>query len=187
MRRLLCSLLLVSVAGLMFSQGLDNLSNTSGPKLGLMKAGAHAGIVIPSTKYGVGFGFGGDLDLGNITPILGLGVDFDYWRASEENVDKTSTYYSCIGLGINALIKPKLDTKVKPFLGGGIGLNHYKRDYPENWSNSDETDTNPFEPRVLLGAEYPYTEQIDFTAKFKAVFSNVSSYGIFIGAQFSLK
>jgi hypothetical protein len=186
MKRVICSLLFLSVTAALFSQGLGNLSSGSGPKLGLKKAGLRAGLVIPSTKYDPGFGLGAEVDLGNLTGILGLGIDFDYWHASEENSDKTITGYSCLGVGLNALIRPQLDTKVGIVFGGGIGLNHYKRDYPENWSNTDETETNPFEPRVFIGAEYPYSPKIDFIAKFKATFSNVSSYGIYLGAQFSL-
>ncbi len=184
-KQVILALAVLCIVSVSLGQGMGNLSKKSGPEFGIKTAGLRLGAVIPSTKYNTTYGISGVLDVGQLTSFLGIGVELDYWKA-KQHTNGADVFYRSIGGGITVYYLPTFEWKIKPKAGLGLGVYSYKKDYPDNWDQTDKTELNPFEPHVEISADYPMEGEIDLTGAFRANLSNISAYSIYVGAKYKL-
>ncbi len=171
----------VIVAVLMvMAQG--DYSSDFNPEIGVKGIAGKLGLLYISTKdIGITPGVGLWIDLGNLSPELGLDAGLEYWNGSWEESGGTLHKRD---LAIYGTIKYEIAMdKVSPFLGGGIGINMYKKIYPEGWSNPDET-KNKLELHLDMGVVYPINDKIDIEGRIKVNFSDFGTYGLYISPIF---
>ncbi len=183
-RTIIVAFLLLLVAGL-FGQGMGNLTKKTGPDFGLKTVGLRVGAVIPSTKYDPTYGISGTVDIGTLTDFLGMGIELEYWKA-KQHTNGADVFYRAIGGGLTVYYLPTVEWKIKPKAGLGLGVYSYKKDYPDNWDQTDKTELNPFEPHLEIQLDYPLEGDFDLTGGIRANLSNISGYGIYIGAEYKL-
>jgi opacity protein-like surface antigen len=93
--------------------------------LGLQGVGAAAGIVSPD-NLDTTFGIGAFADMGVIVPRLHLEPRIDFWSDSEDVFGGGG--FSVRDITLGARVKyyfPVANPKLKPFAGGGLGLNFF--------------------------------------------------------------
>ncbi len=98
------------------------------------------GYVMPGSDIDATFGFGGGVNLGTITPKIGLEAELWYWKKGyEEKTDYYKVTSSASELNIAAIARYKLGkpgAKIQPEVGGGVGLamskvsSEMESDYP---------------------------------------------------------
>jgi opacity protein-like surface antigen len=88
--------------------------------LGLKKLGVSVGFVNPENLDGTAT-FGVFADHGTIAPRFGLESHIGYWSCSER-VYTTETSVSDVAFGARTKYYIESETKMQPFVGGGLGL-----------------------------------------------------------------
>ena len=107
----------------------------------------------------------------------------EYWNAGRTELEATVRKSN---LAIYATIKYELTLdEITPFLGGGLGVNMYKKKYPEEWTQPDES-KNKLELHIDMGTRYKLHPKIDIEGRFKVNFSDVSAYGLHISGLFKV-
>ncbi|MCD6532053.1 outer membrane beta-barrel protein [bacterium] len=152
------------------------------PDIGAKGIAGKVGMLYISTKD-IGFtpGFGVWIDLGNLSREIGLDAGLEYWNGSW---DESGGTLHKRDIAVYATVKYETNIKkYSPFLGGGIGINMYKKTYPEGWSNPDET-KNKLELHLDMGTVYSLNEKIDLEGRIKVNFSDFGTYGLYISAIF---
>ena len=71
----------------------------TGSQLGLKHIGLRGGVVFPTVKYQTTYGLSMVLDMGTITPFLGLDISAHYWRSKVYDTGEY-VHYSCLGGGV---------------------------------------------------------------------------------------
>ncbi len=138
-------------------------------------------LLLVSSDYGVTPGFGLWTDLGYIAKNVGVDAGIEYWNAGREKLEAIERKTD---LAIYATVRYDIEIgKIRPFLGGGIGVNMYTKKYPDEWNRPDEKDTKP-ELHIDMGARYNVHPKIDLEARIKANFSDVSAYGLHVSGIF---
>jgi len=165
--------------------------------IGLKGVGPQLGYVSPSIGgLGGAIGLGGVVDLGMITPQIGLQGDVLYWSKSNDYVGYKWSYSQ---LYISAIAKYYFEHKkgasLMPYAGGGLGLciGTWKEEWEVSWYGSHYNDSqsatnlvfqflggvkHPFSPKMYGFAEARYSSNSGIFASY---------WGIFAGLVFSLK
>ncbi|MCD6594918.1 outer membrane beta-barrel protein [bacterium] len=170
---------------LIYGQGYNQYEQESGfsPDIGMKAIAGKVAILYVSSDYGITPCFGIWADLGHFTKEIGLDAGVEYWNAGRTELEATVQKSD---IGIYATIKYDVDIeKIRPFLGGGLGVNIYKKKYPDEWDRPDEK-KNKLELHIDMGARYSIHPKIDLEGRFKANFSDVSAYGLHISALFKV-
>ncbi|MBD3232928.1 MAG: outer membrane beta-barrel protein [candidate division Zixibacteria bacterium] len=135
--------------------------------IGLQAIGGKVGYVDPEDIDGT-FGFGAIADLGTFMPQFGWEAEVTYWSTSVGDLDfrdiaiVTSGKYSF----------PMPESKLAPFIGGGLGLHMLKAsfEYVDPFTGQtvedDETDSK-FGFHILGGTEMELSPMIDGFAEFR--------------------
>lgn len=167
--------------------------------IGFKGVGPQLGFVSTSISgLGGSIGFGGVVDLGTITPQIGLEGEVLYWGKSHDYVGYKWSYSQ---IYISAIAKYYFEHKkgadFLPYAGGGLGLcigtwkTEWSADYWYGVHTGSESvsSTNivfhfvggakhPFSPKMYGFAEARYTSNSGDFASF---------WGLFVGLVFSLK
>ena len=166
------SLLIVLLAGSAFGK----------TNLGLFGVGGRLGYIMPEDPIDNAFNLGVIADLGTIIPSLHLEAYLDYWGKSYD-VGDFEWSWSVIGLGAVVKYYFKMDSKIQPYAGGGLGLDFFSTKVENAGSDS----SIEFALRLLGGAQMPLTPKIDGFAQLMFSTSDIDYFGIFLGAVYKLK
>ena len=169
------------LAGMLWAQyggGSDEFQ----PSIGMKGIAGKIGLLYISTKD-IGFtpGVGLWVDLGNLSPEIGLDAGVEYWNGSW---DESGGTLHKRDIAVYATVKYEMEMeKFGPFLGGGLGINMYKKTYPEGWTTPDES-KNKLELHLDMGTTYTLTPKIDLEGRIKINFSDFGTYGLYVSAIF---
>ncbi len=178
---LIFSFLIVLVYGQKYNQ--YEQKSAFSPDIGMKAIAGKAALLYISSDYGITPGFGIWADLGHLSKEIGLDAGVEYWNAGRTELEATVRKSD---IAIYATVRYDIDIeKIRPFLGGGLGVNLYKKKYPDEWNRPDEN-KNKLELHMDMGARYSIHPKIDLEARFKANFSDVSAYGLHISALFKV-
>ncbi len=161
--------------------------------IGLKGVGAKVGLFGPEGGIGSAIGFGGVVDLGWITPQIGLEADVLYWGKSYNEGYYSSTYdvkYSEFSINVMGkyYFEQKKGSKIKPYAGAGLGMAFWKVSWPHvpYWgdisSNGSDVTVN-----AVGGAKMVLSPKVDGFAEFRYSLGGWDFWGIFVGAIMSLK
>lgn len=151
--------------------------------LGPKAVGGFIGYVNPEHTGGT-VGFGALVDMGTLTPMLGLDLEILYWSKSEGPSDREITWRDIV-LCAHARYRFSLPgSAVKPYMGGGIGPHFVKHEHEQ--SGKSETDTK-FGLHLLAGAEYEVSPKVALFGEWRyAIVSDINQFAIFAGAKYKL-
>lgn len=178
-KRLLTGFLVVALmCGLAAAKGKTDV--------GLKGLGLRVGFVMPEDPIDATFGFGAQVQLGQIIPELKLEGMIDYWGKSYDTGFNTDASFSVIAVG--GLVKYYFDlngSKILPYTGAGLAL-HFAS-VKVNTPIGDVSDTQTDIGFHLLGGiEYPFSPKLNGVAEVKFAFSEVNYFGIYAGAIYKL-
>jgi opacity protein-like surface antigen len=163
--------------------------------IGLKGVNLRVGYVSPEGDIESTIGFGGGVDLGTITPNIGLGVVLFYWSKSYD-VGIYSWTFSDFAIKVNGKYYFPME-KVKPYVGAGIGLHMCS----SKWENpaytpypgytvpggSETSSDTKFGFHVLGGVEYPINEKVGLLAELEySLVSDVNQLIIGAGVTYKL-
>ncbi len=159
--------------------------------IGFKGVGARLGYVMPEDPIENTLGFGAQAELGTIMPNLALSAILDYWKKSYDVGTNSDYGYSEFVIGALAKYYFKMNSAVKPYAGGGLGLviGSSSWDYTniftgEKVSESEsDTDIGIF---IQGGAEYPISPNFTGFAELKYHLGGIDYFGIFIGFNYML-
>jgi len=151
--------------------------------LGPKGVGAFLGYVNPE-HVDATLGFGAVVDMGTLTPMLGLDLEILYWSKSEGPSDRKISWRDIV-LCAHARYRFSLPgSPVKPYMGGGIGPHFVKHENEQ--SGKSETDTK-FGLHLLAGAEYEVSPKVAIFGEWRyAIVSDINQFAIFAGAKYKL-
>jgi hypothetical protein len=95
--------------------------------LGLKALEARLGFVDPEKPIDNTFIVSAAMDLGRVTPDLGLEINIDFWSKSQDVLGEDWTATS-LGFLANLGYMFKTDSSFHPFLFGGMGLHYWDAD-----------------------------------------------------------
>jgi opacity protein-like surface antigen len=151
--------------------------------LGPKAVGGFIGYVNPEQTGGT-VGFGAVVDMGTLTPALGLELEILYWSKSEGPSHREITWRDLV-LSAHCRYRFSLPgSAVKPYMGGGIGPHFVKSEHKQ--TNTSGSDTK-FGLHLLAGAEYPASLKVTVFGEWRyAIVSDFNQFAIFAGAKYQL-
>jgi hypothetical protein len=165
--------------------------------IGFKGVGPQLGFISPSASgLGGTIGFGGVVDLGTITPQIGLEADVLYWSKSHTYYDfkwsYSQFYITAVG---KYYFEHKKDASFEPYAGAGLGLcmGTWKTDWTGNYygyATNSSMSTTSLVFLAVGGVKHPFSPKMyGFgEARYMSGGGNLASFwGIFAGLVFSLK
>ena len=159
--------------------------------IGLYGIGARLGFVMPENEIDSTIGIGLNADLGTIMPNLALHAYLDYWSSGEEE-DNYEYSWSAIGISAIAKYMFAMEGSIKPYAGGGLGLEfaNFSAEYdgPGNEffdGDFDESETD-LGIHLVGGASMMVNEKMTGFAEVKYTIGEIDYFGIFAGIMYSL-
>ncbi|OQX89284.1 MAG: hypothetical protein B6D65_03930 [candidate division Zixibacteria bacterium 4484_93] len=158
--------------------------------IGLKSAGVKLGVVLPTGgDYDPNIKIAGFVDLGYLVPNLKPELFFEYWKVKRDEYGWSSAdddvKFSCIGGGASLKYLFDFHPRLKPFVGAGLGFNHYKTDYPKDWPQGDETET-PFELHIDFGANLVLGEKFYAILSGKYNLSDIDNIDMMLGLGYNI-
>ncbi len=150
------------------------------------------GPVIPFETYKASYSISLGPELGRIGNNFEPGVDVTYWkvkydyygRKDNPNDDIKRRY---IGVNFSFFVHPiKEALEFNPYVGLGLALNFYKKDYPEGWPDKDKNLTN-LEPHIDLGGKIGLYSNIDGELHLRLTLSEIDNLLLLLGVRFGLE
>ncbi len=163
--------------------------------IGLKGVGGRIGFIMPEDPIDNTLGFGLNADLGTITPSILLHAYLDYWAKSYD-VGYYGWTWSAIGIAAIAKYKIEMEGSLKPYVGGGLGLNiskissEYKGPQSDLWgqySPSVSESNSDLAIHLVAGAAMALSPQMDGFAEIKYTIDGADNFGIFVGVNYKLK
>ena len=151
--------------------------------LGPKGVGGFLGYVDPEHVGGT-LGLGAVVDMGTLTPKLGLDLEMLYWSKSKGPSGREVSWRD-LTLAAHAKYRFSLPgSSVEPYLGGGIGPHFVKSEHEQ--TNTSASDTK-FGLHLLAGAEYPASLKVTVFGEWRyAIVSDFNQFAIFAGAKYKL-
>jgi len=160
--------------------------------IGFKGVGAMVGYIDPEGGDNATIAFGGVVDLGFITPNIGLEADILYWSKS---YGPTNAEWKVSSIGVSAIAKyyfAQQDQQLRPFAGGGLGFNRasasweYKDPFTGHTEKESDSDTD-LAIEIVGGAKYALSPQIDGFGELRYIIAGDWDYwGIFAGIVYNL-
>jgi opacity protein-like surface antigen len=151
--------------------------------LGPKGMGGFLGYVDPEHVGGT-LGLGVIVDMGTLTPKLGLDLEMLYWSKSKGPSGRELRWRD-FTLAAHTKYRFSLPgSGVEPYLGGGIGPHFVKSEHEQ--TNTSGSDTK-FGLHLLAGAEYPASLRVTVFGEWRyAIVSDLNQFAIFVGARYEL-
>ena len=150
--------------------------------IGVKGVGGRLAFVSPDNIDGT-IGFGALIDLGTITPDIGLEATLDYWSQSEGSGNFEISFRD-IAIGARAKYNFAVeDKKLKPYAAGGLAIHMLKSEIPAitflgtTVGGGDVTDTE-FGIDIAGGLGYAAGENIDIVGE--VMYRIVSDFAQFV-------
>ncbi len=118
------------------------------------------------------------VNLGHLQPHLLLFGYMDYWNKSKQSIDKQNIQWRV--LGISAITKYTFpnQTKITPFVGGGVGFNFGKGDINSSFDLAIH---------FLGGISIPITKKLKGVVELKYSMDGADYLGIFMGINYQIR
>ena len=147
-------------------------------EVGITGVGVKAGLLYLTSEYGLAPGFGLWFDWAKLGQNIIVDGGLEYWVAQRgaKAWDKERKRDFAIFFTLKYAVEMG---KFTPFLGGGFGINMYKKTYPENIDKVPEKSTKP-ELHIDAGTTYFLNPKMNLEARFKVNISDVSSFGLYV-------
>lgn len=149
------------------------------------------GSVIPFETFKPSYSILVGTEFGRISNMVELGADITYWKTKYDYYKRKDNPNDdikrrLIGGYISALIHPMETTEIiDPYMGGGLAINVYTKDYPDGWPEKDKRITS-LEPHLDLGIRYKIAEKIIGEFRSRITLSEIDNILLLIGARFDL-
>lgn len=162
--------------------------------IGLKGVGGQLAYVFPEDPIESTIGFGGNVYLGKVSPQLKLFTYVDFWKKSYDESKHVESSFSV--LSIMAALRYQFPStgNIKPYAGGGLGLNiasaswEYDGEYSEylddNEGSDSETDLGIL---LMVGASTKLSSNMDGFAEVRYNIADVDFFGIYAGVTYMLK
>lgn len=153
--------------------------------MGFKAVGARIGYVSPEDLDGT-VGFGAFVNLGTIVPNLTLETGIGYWSASTDEAGADVSVSDFI-IGGKVRYGFVLDnSKISPFVGGGLGLHFVSAEVSTPFGSADDSETK-FGIDLGGGAVFPMSPQWDFiTDAWFTIVSDANQFSINVGVEYNL-
>ena len=164
----------------------------AGSNIGLNGVGAKIGLVGPEGGIGSTIGFGGVVDLGWLTPQIGLEAEVLLWSKSYDSGWYYDTYevkYSQFAINVlgKYYFEQKKGSKLHPYAGGGLGMGFWKVSWPEAAHWGGDLSGSDVVISVLGGAKMELSPKMDGFAEVRYSLGGYDFWGAFVGFIYSLK
>lgn len=162
--------------------------------IGLYGIGARLGYIMPEDPIESTLGFGAHVDLGTIMPNLTLHGYVDYWSKSYDELDYVESSFSLLGITAVAKYHFNVAGNIKPYAGGGLGLNigsaeaKYTGPYSDLVGNSESSSSDSeLGLNLVGGAAMELSPTLDGFAEARYNTGGVDYLGLYIGVTYKLK
>jgi len=152
--------------------------------------GAELGFVFPEGDIHNAIGIGVLAKMGTLAPNVVFDSYIDFWGSSRD-AGVLDFSWTIIGVGAYVKYQFDLDSKIEPYLGGGLGLDFVHTDFdlgdPFSVVGSESDLDVELAVRLVGGMEMPLDDNLDGFAQFKFSFGEVDYSALSIGVIFKLK
>lgn len=154
--------------------------------IGFKGANLRLGYVMPEDPIESTIGFGGGLNMGNITDDIGLEIVLFYWSKSYD-VGIVEWKYSDFAIKVHGKYFFPQET-FTPYVGGGLGFHMYSFEWEQPASaywpafTFDDSETK-IGIHLLGGIEYPFNEKMSGIAEIEYDLADLDQFIISAGVE----
>jgi len=179
---------LVAVMIIVFAFGLITTGSAQG--LGFKAIAPQLGLIMPEDPWDTGFMFGAKVNLGEISPGIGLYPFAGYW-SSKYTYNLISTDLTLSNIQIGADVQYFLPSVKGLYLGGGLSLNFLSIEAPTynpftGESTTASTSDTKFGIGLLAGYEVPLGSSMGFIQGKYNIISDFNTIELTVGYYFNL-